>query len=40
VQDFLKLLQDSQSGASTYGANGASGASAASFSALLINYQA
>jgi hypothetical protein len=41
VQDFLKLVQDSQqSNASTYGSNGSSSTSANSFSALLINYQA
>jgi hypothetical protein len=38
MKDFLKLLQDSQSSASTYGASGTSSASA-SISALLVNYQ-
>jgi len=39
LKDFLKLLQDSQSSASTYGASGTSSASAASINALLVNYQ-
>jgi hypothetical protein len=39
MADFLKLLQDSQATASTYGASGNSSASAASISALLVNYQ-
>jgi len=40
IQDFLKLLQDSQSSASTYSAAGTSSNNPLSISALLINYQA
>ncbi len=36
LKDFLKLLQESQSSATTYGA---SGSTSASLSALLVNYQ-
>jgi hypothetical protein len=35
----MKLLQDAQSGSSSYNASGSSSAGAASVSALLINYQ-
>jgi len=40
LQDFLKMLQQSSSQDSTYGANGDSSSSSLSVTALVVNYQA